>query len=89
MTYTQHDTESESMTHEELVKRAEYLSGKPARKNRHGSGALRWLATQLDVSQSTISRWGSDRSSPVPKYALDAMDELERRMDGIKLQINQ
>jgi hypothetical protein len=78
MTYNA-NTLIKGMTHAELVARAEYLSGKPARKNRHGSGALRWLATKLDVSQSTLSRWGSDRKSPVPGYAIKDMDDLEKQ----------
>jgi len=65
------------MTSEELKQRAIALSGRPARKNKHGHGALHWLAIQPDAHPSTVVRWLRG-ASKIPQWAINRIVELER-----------
>ncbi len=73
------------MTNEELKQTAIRLSGRPPCKNKLGKGAFRWLADELGVHQSTMSRWvrGPDNGgSKIPEYWEGRIKQLERDACG-------
>ncbi len=65
------------MTSEELKEIALRLSGRPPCKNKQGKGAYSWLADELGVHPSTISRWIRGRSR-VPDYWERKIRQMER-----------
>ncbi len=69
------------MTGNELLEIAIRLSGRPARKNKEGSGALRWIANKLDVHPTTITRWVRGPTHPsgyeIPKWAEQEILEMD------------
>jgi hypothetical protein len=69
------------MTNKELKEAAEWLSGRPARKNKLGIGAYRWLADKLDVHPSTMARWIRGRhgntGSDIPQWVVDHIDKMK------------
>ncbi len=69
------------MTNEELKEIALRLSGRPPCKNKHGKGAYSWLADELGVHPSTISRWIRGRSR-IPDYWESKIRQMEREADG-------
>jgi transposase-like protein len=68
------------MTNKELKQKAIALSGRPARKNKLGFGAYRWLAIQLDVHPSTVARWIRGTSSDIPEWVDEEIEKLEQRI---------
>lgn len=69
------------MTNKELKEAAIRLSGRPARKNKMGIGAYRWLADKLDVHPSTMARWIRGRvgntGSDIPQWVVDDIEKME------------
>ncbi len=74
------------MTSEELKEIALRLSGRPPCKNKQGKGAYSWLADELGVHSSTISRWIRGRAR-IPDYWEAKIRQLERNAHSEHLHV--